>query len=206
MNSHIDVLRIVRLSALALIAVIAVAWIAVGLDIIPTGRETPSLGTPAIVPFNLIDQKNGHVTERDILGHPTVVFFGFTYCPEICPTTLTSLTALLGRLGSTGDRLGVVFVTVDPERDTPQALSEFLSSFDPRIRGLTGPGGEIARIARGLGVYYRREQLPGGGYTMDHTASLFLLDARGRFAGTISYGENADVALEKLRRLATTAG
>jgi len=183
---------------------VVIGWVVFGLSVVQTAPQAPNFGTPSIVPFRLVDQSNRAVSERDVLGRPTVAFFGFTYCPEVCPTSLASLTSLLQRMGPAGNEFAVIFVTVDPERDTPQALAEFLSSFDPRIRGLTGSIDEIGRVAKGLGVYYRRQALPGGGYTMDHTASLFLLDARGRFVGTISYGENAEVALEKLKRLAGT--
>lgn len=200
-----EMLRIIRYGAVALIAVLVLGSLAVGLGWLQSARAPllPTAGGPVVGSFNLIDQATKPVSERDVLGRPAVVFFGFTYCPEVCPTTLASLTGLLGRMGGQADRLGVFFVTVDPERDTPPALSSYLSPFDPRIRGLTGAPDQIAALAKSLGVYYARVQLEGGGYTMDHTASVFLLDARGRFVGTIAYDENADTALAKLRRLAS---
>lgn len=198
-----NVLRIVRYTAFALIAVLAFATLAVGLGWFQSAPEATSSSPGApIASFNLIDAKNQAVSERDVIGRPSVVFFGFTYCPDICPTTLASLTALLGRLGSDADRLGVFFVTVDPERDTPDTLAQYLSSFDRRIRGLTGAPDQIAALARSLGVYYAKVQTGNGTYTMDHTASVFLLDAQGRFVGTIAHGEDADMALAKLKRLA----
>ena len=136
-----------------------------------------------------------------MLGRPAVVFFGFTYCPEVCPTTLADLTTWLGELGPDADRLRVFFITVDPARDTPGELAKYLSSFDPRIRGLTGNAADIDGVAKAFGIYYQRIEIEGG-YTMDHTASVLLLDASGRFAGTISYQEQKAVAVAKLKRLA----
>lgn len=198
-----NVLRIIRYTAFALIAVLVFATLAVGLGWLQSGPEA-TLSEPGapIARFNLIDGKNQAVSERDVIGRPSLMFFGFTYCPDVCPTTLASLTALLGRMGSDGDRLGVFFVTVDPERDTPDELGKYLSSFDRRIHGLTGAPDQIGALARSLGVYYAKVETGNGSYTMDHTASVFLLDAQGRFVGTIAHGEDADMALAKLRRLA----
>jgi protein SCO1/2 len=201
----IDVLRIVRYGAFALIAVMVFALLAVGLGIVETGGPRPlgvSQGAPVVAPFKLTDHEGRPVSERDVLGKPAVIFFGFTFCPDVCPTTLVSLTAALKEMGPAADALGLYFVTVDPERDTAAALKEYLSSFDPRIRGLTGEAEQIAAFAKPLGVYYARVKLEGGGYTMDHTATVFLLDAEGRFVGTIAYGEDGVAARAKLERLA----
>jgi protein SCO1/2 len=201
----IEMLRIVRYGAFALIGVLVLALLAVGLGYVETGGPTPAggvtKGAPVVAHFKLTDQEGRPVSEKDMLGRAAVVFFGFTFCPDVCPTTLVSLTALLKDLGPDADKLGVYFVTVDPERDGPEALKAYLSSFDPRIRGLTGEANEIAAFAKPLGVYYARVKLEGGGYTMDHTATVFLLDAQGRFVGTIAYGEEAVTAREKLERL-----
>lgn len=200
-----EMLRIIRYGAVALIAVLVLASLAVGLGWFQSARSpllAPTPGGPALARFNLIDQKGQSVSERDVLGRPAVVFFGFTYCPEVCPTTLASLTGKLAQMGPDADRLGVFLVTVDPARDTPEELRKYMTSFDPRIRALTGAPDQIAAVARSLGVYYARVPIDGGGYTMDHTASVFLLDAQGRFVGTIDYEESAATALAKLRRLA----
>lgn len=205
-----DMLRIIRYGAIALIAVLVFASLAVGLGFVQTGGPEPSagvgLGAPVVAPFQLTDQEGRPVSERDVLGKPAVIFFGFTYCPEVCPTTLVSLSATLKQLGPEADKLGVFFVTVDPLRDTAATLKDYLQPFDPRIRALTGPEDQIAAFAKPLGVYYARVKIEGGGYTMDHTATVFLLDAEGRFAGTIAYGEDAETARAKLERLAKGAG
>ena len=195
------VLRIVRYVAVALIAVLALVWAGVALGLFKTNEQVSAVGSPTIGRFQLTDHEGRAVDEGAMLGKPALVFFGFTYCPDVCPTTLTAMSALLGRLGDDGDRLGVFFVTVDPERDTPAALKAYLSSFDPRIRGLTGEAAQIKALARPLGVYFAKVESGGGTYTMDHTASVFLLDAEGRFRATIAYGEDAAVAEEKVRLL-----
>ena len=193
--------RLVALIAVGiLIALTLVARLGVWDALFPPPEQT--FGAVMVKPFTLTDQTGRKVTERDMLGKPAVVFFGFTYCPEVCPTTLADITGWLGELGPDADRLGVYFVTVDPGRDTPAELAKYLASFDPRIRGLTGTAADIDGIAKAFGIYYKRVEIEGGDYTMDHFASVLLIDATGRFAGTISYKEAKDAALAKLRRLA----
>lgn len=196
----IEMLRRIRYAAIAAIVVLAGIWGAAELGLFPREAAEPSFGRPAIGTFELTDQNGKRVTERDVVGRPAVVFFGFTYCPDVCPTTLGSLTALLKRLGADADRLGVFFVTVDPGRDDAATIKAYLSSFDPRIRGLTGTEDQLAAFAKPLGAFYARVG-EGDSYTVDHTASVFLLDASGRFQGTIAYGEDADTAYAKLRTL-----
>ena len=199
-----DALRFIRFAAIGLIAVLAFVWAAIGLGWLQNKSspgDTQTLGRSMIVPFQLLDQNGAQVSERDILGRPTVLFFGFTFCPDVCPTTLASLSAVLGRMGSDADKVRVFFITVDPERDTPDTLKQYLSAFDPRIRALTGAPDRIAAVTKALGVYAAKVKLDGGGYSLDHTASVFLLDAEGRFKGTIAYGEEPDVALAKLKNL-----
>ena len=170
--------------------------------------ETPATASGSFMklggPFTLVDQHGRPVTDRDLKGKPTVMFFGFTYCPEVCPTTLAALTAWMKALGPDADRLNVVYVTIDPERDTPKQLALYLSSFDPRIRGLTGTPAQIAQIAHEYGVYYQKVPLAGGGYTMDHSSAVYLMDARGGFQGVIGYQEPARQALAQLRALVRT--
>lgn len=198
----LEMLRFVRYAAFGLIAVLAFGVLAVGLGWLQSAKPPiDAAGGPVLGAFQLVDQTDKAVSERDVLGRPAVVFFGFTYCPDVCPTTLSMLTANLGKMGPAADGIGIFFVTVDPERDTPEALAKYLSAFDPRIRGLTGAPDQIATLAKSLGVYFARAG-SGAGYTMDHTASVILLDAQGRFSATIAYGEDNETALAKLRLLA----
>lgn len=172
----------------------------------PFAPKTPPVATgPASLgiggPFALTDQTGRAVTERDFRGRPVAVFFGFTHCPDICPTTLGEFAAYMEALGADADRMHWVFITVDPERDTPEHLARYLALFDARVRGLTGTEAQVAQAARSFRVTSRRVPLEAGDYTMDHTASTFLLDAQGRFAGTIDFHEPDAVAVEKLRAL-----
>lgn len=152
-------------------------------------------------PFALTDQHGATVTQADLQGHPTAMFFGYTFCPDVCPTTLFEMSGWLEELGPDADRLKVYFVTVDPERDTQEALEEYLSAFDPRIRGLTGTPAAIAEMIKAYRIYSRKVPLESGGYIMDHTASIYLLNSDAVFTGTVDYQENPDTALAKLRRL-----
>lgn len=164
---------------------------------VATGPQTLAIGGP----FSLTDHRGRAVTERDFRGRPMAVFFGFTHCPDVCPTTLTEMTGFIETMGADADQLHWILVSVDSDRDTPQAMAGYLEAFDHRITGLSGTEAEIARVAQSFRVYYRRVPLEGGGYTMDHSASIFLLDAAGRFAGTIDHKESERVALDKLRLL-----
>ena len=160
---------------------------------------------PFGVPFQLVDQTGKPITEQAFRGKPTALFFGFTHCPEICPTTLFELNGWLEKVDPDGTRLQAYFVTVDPERDTPELLNNYISNVTKRVIGIAGPPEKVAEVIMGFRVYAKKvpldEKDPNGDYTMDHTASVFLLDAEGRFKGTISYGENPDVAVQKLENL-----
>jgi len=152
-------------------------------------------------PFRLTSHEGKPFTDADLKGKPFVVFFGFTHCPEVCPTTLYDLSQDLASLGSDSDKLRVAFITVDPERDTPDLMKTYLSSFDPRIVGLTGTEEEIAAAAKAYKIYYRKVPTDSGDYTMDHSATLFLMDGKGDFYATSNFQENAEVRREKLKRL-----
>lgn len=152
-------------------------------------------------PFTLVDQKGNEVTDRALLGKPTVMFFGFTHCPEVCPTTLYEMTLVLEELGEDAGNINAVFVSVDPERDTREALADYLEAFDPHILGLTGPMDEIQRVAKAYRVYYRKVPLDGGDYTVDHTALVYLFDAEGKFVGPLNLKQEPKQAAKPLREL-----
>ena len=141
------------------------------------------------------------VTEQDYLGQPIAMFFGFTNCPDICPTTLLRMTDLMKKLGPDADKLQVVLVSVDPERDTPEILKSYLEQFDSRFSAMTGTPAQLAAFAKGYRFAYKKVLLDGVNYTMDHSAGVYLYDAKGAFVGTLDPHESADIALEKLRRL-----
>jgi protein SCO1/2 len=153
-------------------------------------------------PFSLVDTRGRTVTDKDLLGKGTAYYFGFTYCPEVCPTTLAAMTNWLKALGPDGDKLNIVFVTIDPERDTPKQMGLYLTNFDPRIRGLTGSPDAVRQAAHDYRVYYQKVALDGGSYTMDHSTTVYLMDRKGRFADLIGYKEPDAEAIAKLRKLA----
>lgn len=143
----------------------------------------------------------GAAFNRDSLkGSPSMLFFGFTHCPDVCPTSLAEMTVWYEALGDNADDLNAFFVSVDPERDTAGVIGDYVS-WTGHVTGVTGSPDEIAKAAKSWGVYYEKVPLEGGDYTMDHTASVFLVNAEGEFEGTIAYRENSDTALAKLRRL-----
>lgn len=167
-----------------------------------TGEGRPTASSTSIGgPFKLTDQKGKTVTERDLVGKPSLIFFGFTFCPEVCPTTLLHISKWLKDLGPNGGKINTFYVTIDPQRDTQKQLQLYLSSFDPRIRGLTGSPAQIAEVAKAYHVYYKRVNLKNGDYVMDHSTMIYMIDAAGRFAGPIGYVEPDDHVMPLLRDL-----
>ena len=162
---------------------------------------TPGRGTVAIGgPFHLVDQNGQPFTDQDMKGKPHLVFFGYTHCPDICPTTLFEMSQLMRKLGPDADRIGALFITVDPERDTPAALKDYLASFDPHLRGLTGAQPAIDQAITDYRVYAKKVPLQGGDYTMDHTALVYLMDKDGRFVAPFDMQRAADNEAAELRR------
>lgn len=190
---------------LVAIAIFVVSGIAVGwfrtewLGQSPPGTVT-STGTPTIGgPFSLVNHRGERVTQDTFKGKATAYFFGFTHCPEVCPTTLFEMSQHLKDLGPDADDLNVVFVTVDPERDTPELLKTYLESFDPRIVALTGTLAEVDAAAKAFRIAYHKVPTDGG-YTMEHTASVIVTDAKGELVTLIDYHEEMPSALAKLKR------
>jgi protein SCO1/2 len=131
-------------------------------------------------PFTLIASNGQTVTDKDFRGEPTLVFFGYTHCPDVCPATLFEMSEVLRALGP-DKKAAALFITVDPERDTPAVMKDYLSSFDPRIVGLTGSREAVDPVLKEFRVYSRKVQGEGADYTMDHTALIYLMDKQGRF-------------------------
>jgi protein SCO1/2 len=153
------------------------------------------------VQFSLVDHTGAAFGPSGFVGHPTALFFGFASCPEVCPTTLTRLTALEQKVGPAAKRLKVVFVSVDPARDTQSMLATYLSNFALPVTGLTGAVSEIDKLVSALGAVYVKTPTEGGGYTIDHTALVYLLDEQGALSSTIAYDEASESALAKLKML-----
>ncbi len=166
------------------------------------GRSPMQVATPSVIggPFKLVDQNGQTVTEDVLKGKPSLIFFGFTHCPDVCPTALFDMSELYKALGNDGDRVNAYFVSVDPERDTPDVLKEYLSSFDPRLRGLTGDPSAVAAMEKAYRVYSKKVPLDGGGYTMDHTALVYLMDKNGHFIAPFNLKRKPEEAAVELKR------
>ena len=157
------------------------------------GSVTSSIGGA----FRLTAHDGRIVSYKDMPGTPTVVFFGYTHCPDVCPTALFEMTQVYAALGADADKLKTYFVTIDPERDDQALLSLYLSSFDPHIVGLTGSGADVQTMVKAYRVYARKIEDKNGGYTMDHTALVYLMDKQGRFVSSL----NLDRAPEETAKL-----
>lgn len=156
--------------------------------------------------FQMTAQDGSAAGPSSLLGSPAMVFFGFTYCPDVCPTTLSDISGWLDDLGDEVADMNVVFITVDPERDTVDAMADYVSYFHPAIQGWSGTLDETASAATGFRARYEKVAIEGGDYTMDHTASVFLFNAEGLFSGTIDYHEQREFAVPKIRRIIARTG
>ena len=168
---------------------------------IVTGRSPAPIAMPSAVggPFALTDQNGKPITDKDMSGHPFLVFFGFTHCPDVCPTTLFDVSEVFRALGPEKE-VRALFITVDPERDTPAVLKDYLSSFDPRITGATGDDAAVASAIKAYRVYAKKVPTDGGGYTMDHTAIVYLMGKDGRFVMPFNMKRRPAEAAEDLKR------
>lgn len=151
--------------------------------------------------YQLVDHTGAPVDQSVFTGKPSMVFFGFTHCPDVCPTTLADMQHWYAELGDDADGVNAFFVSVDPERDTPEVLGEYVGWVSERITGITGAPEEIDKAVKAWGVFAEKAPLEGGGYNVNHTASVFLIDSAGQLFGTIAYEESAETAVGKLRRL-----
>jgi len=157
---------------------------------------------PALVggPFTLIDQNGKAVSDADFRGRFMLVFFGYTQCPDVCPTTLAEVQAALTQMGPQAARVVPIFISVDPERDTPAVLKAYLASFGPRFVGLTGTPEAIAAIAKEYKVYYRKHPAQGGSYAVDHSSILYLMDKGGHYLGNYAIETGPDAMAKDLEQ------
>ena len=181
--------------------------VSAGVTILRASRQAPLFGeTPSGVAdiggdFSLIDHEGRRRQWSDFRGEPVALFFGFTNCPDICPTTLGELSTLLDGLGPQGDDLQVLLITGDPERDTPERLNEYLEPFDTQIIGLTGTEKEVDEAFSAFRAYRALVPLEDGEYTVDHSAGVYLFDRVGSFYGTLDVHETSEVKRQKIDRL-----
>jgi protein SCO1 len=151
-------------------------------------------------PFQLTDQNGKAVTDKNLKGKPTLIFFGYTHCPDVCPTSLFEISEVLRALGKDADKVNAVFISVDPERDTPAAMKDYLSSFDPHLEGLSGDPAETAKVITSYRVYAKKVPTKDGDYTMDHTALIYLMDRDGRFVSPFNLKRTPEEAAVELKR------
>jgi protein SCO1/2 len=195
----------VRTTRLLLVVAAFVAGLAsvFAVVLLVAGREPGAIATPAAAvggPFRLVDQSGRTVTQDDFKGRPFLVFFGYTHCPDACPSTLFDMSELLGKLGADAERVGALFITVDPERDTPDQLKDYLSNFNPQLTGLTGDAAAVAAVTREYRVYARKVPTEKGDYVMDHTALVYLMGKDGRFVAPFDLRRTPEDAAADLRR------
>jgi protein SCO1/2 len=188
---------------------VLVAFVAAGLlwylGDLRSHNAVESVSTGEVVtlggPFALTDQNNMLRTEKDFAGKYTLVFFGYTYCPDVCPATLAVMAAALDRLGPRADRIVPLFITVDPKRDTPEKMKSYLASFGTRFVGLTGTADDIAKVAKEYRVYYREHPAENGGeYTVDHSGVVYLMDPNGKFIANYSLDTSPDMLAADLAK------
>ena len=170
----------------------------------PQAPAEASTGTARVGgPFSLTSHEGERIDNQSLAGRPYLVFFGFTHCPEICPTTLFELTDLMSELGSDADKFKALFITVDPERDTQELLASYMTSFDGRITALRGSVEETEVALKAFSAYAKKVPLEGEQYTMDHTTGVYLIKGDGSFGGILDMHEPRETRLQKLRRLAS---
>ena len=177
-----------------------------GVFLFATGNLGGGSGAPSASaiggPFQLIDQDGKPISDQDMKGKPFLVFFGFTHCPDVCPTALFEVSELMRALGKDADRTSALFITVDPERDTPAKLKDYLSSFDPRLRAATGDRRSIEAAEKAYRVYAKKIPSEKGGddYSMDHTALVYLMDKQGRFVAPFNLKRTPEASAAELRK------
>jgi protein SCO1/2 len=192
----------ISVAAIAAAAALAGVYVArqLSLPVAPSLESGTALPQPKLLSeFNLVDTQGVSREPASLRGHPTLVFFGFTHCPDVCPTTLALLASVQKQVALPG--LQVALISVDPERDTPRELGKYISSFGGDLIGLTGTAPEISKTMRSFGVAARRVDLPGGSYTMDHSATVFALDSNARIVAVFTPPLNAAALARDVARL-----
>lgn len=202
------VLKIIRLTSWTVTGAICFLILAIALGWFRQEVAAPQSPSEELSPmlslggsFIATDHHGKPFSEKNILGRPTLMFFGFTSCPNICPTTLSELTNILEKLGSDANRLNVVFVSVDPERDTINQMADYLTAFDKKIIGLTLTSQELEVMSKKYRFYYKKVPIERGDYTMDHTSGVYMLEADGKFRGVLDLHEPEVTKMQKVHML-----
>jgi len=190
---------VVRRLLTILIAAVAIA--AAGLGYLYLNRPGPDApgGIAIGGPIRLTDQNGAKFDSASLAGKPYGVFFGYTHCPDVCPTTLSDIAQATDAIGDKAKDFTTLFVTIDPERDTVPVMKDYMSNFTAKAVGLTGTPDEVATAAKAFRVYYKKVPTSDGGYSMDHTAVLYLMGRHGEFRGVVSYAEDHDAYVQKIK-------
>src|SRR5206468_818789 len=198
-NSRRFVLAAIMLGALVIMG--AGALLVLAHRDTPRGAAGTLLASAIGGPFRLVDQNGKTVTDADLKGKWSLVYFGYTHCPDACPTALNDIAIALDQLGPKREAVRSVFITVDPERDTPEVLKEYVTSFDAPILALSGSLEEIARAAKAYRVYYAKHPEAGGDYSMDHSSVVYVMDPEGRFTASFTHQSTPEEIVERLKKL-----
>jgi protein SCO1/2 len=185
----------------ALVILAAGTLLGFGLRETPKGAAGTLLASAIGGPFRLVDQNGKTVTDADLKGKWSLIYFGYTHCPDACPTTLNEIAIALDDLGPKRDAVRPVFITVDPERDTPEVLKSYVTSFDAPILALTGTPEAVAQAAKYYRVYYAKHPEPGGDYSMDHSSVIYVMDPEGRFTATFTPENSPEDIAARLKKL-----
>ena len=167
----------------------------------PRGAAGTALASAIGGQFQLIDQNGKPFSDANLKGKWHLIFFGYTHCPDACPTALNEMSLALDRLGIKRDEVGVVFITVDPERDTPDVLKSYVQSFDAPIVALTGSPEAVAQAAKAYRVFYAKHPRADGDYDMDHSAVIYVMNPEGGFTATFTPDSSADAIVQRLQKL-----
>jgi protein SCO1 len=185
----------------AVLVVAAGALLALAVRETPRGAAGTALASAIGGPFHLTDQNGKAVSDADLKGKWQLVFFGYTHCPDACPTALNEIALALDQLGEKRGEVAVVFITVDPERDTPDVMKSYVQSFDAPIIALTGSPDAVAQAAKAYRVYYAKHPRGDGDYDMDHSAVIYVMNPEGRFTATFTPDSTADAIAQRLQKL-----
>lgn len=188
------------IGVIALLGAAAAALVATGAVL---SIERPSSGTLNLGgPFQFTDATTGKtVTDRSFRGRMMLIYFGYTYCPDACPTALNNISQAMAKLGPDANKVVPLFISIDPDRDTPKVMAAYTKAFDPRIQGLTGSAAETATAAKEFAVYYKKHEEPGGGYLMDHSSLIYVIGDDGKFVKILPASENGDKLAGDIEKL-----
>lgn len=192
---------LVAVAAVGLLILAAGALIGLGLRAGPPGSGGNPLSAAVGGPFHLVDQNGKPFSDADMKGKWQLVYFGYTHCPDACPTALNDMALALDKIGSRRGDVGIVFITVDPARDTQAVLKDYVASFDAPIVALTGTDAEIAQAASAYHVYYAKHAEKGGGYSMDHSSIIYVMDPQGRFTASFTHENSPEEIAGRLDKL-----